>query len=536
MKKSLRGVFMYWKTYKNLTPAQKRDEIYYIIGLDVGNDSTGIAFFNVAMGEAEAIDLSGGYGKPSIPTVVQYIEETREWVFGEYAILNRGVGSELTLSDLVRRLGDFDYIDIAGKPMAVANILALFLKEILGSVRNINPKAEIVGIVSAVPAYFGDAARQELTRAFAAAGYEKELIALVSDRACVFAHHYGISRHAPDEYILMLDYGAREVRGGLYHAMPDGDALGLNCISSLFDDTIGTDSMVNDVQDLFASFLPEANVEKNLSKQTVEQITAFTHQNKDMLFQKNIRTKPVQLYFNFAYPPFRKTLTNVDVTNLSRPYATQFERFIRDVLQKNLYGQTIRPTDISAVLCVGGGFEMLWTREVVTELFTKSQVRFQKNAKLVTAEGAALIAAQRLDMLDASSITFEDRHQLDFDIGLHEGGNFLPLVERNSFWWQKHADKLVLINAAIGDCNNEVQRNPETLHLQLATRTRVGDIHPLIEVALPGLPKRPKGTTRLGIGLDFSSNAEATLTVRDVGFGELFPPFDFYEEFEVALA
>ncbi|MCL2363615.1 MAG: DUF5716 family protein [Defluviitaleaceae bacterium] len=516
---------MHWKTYKNLTPAQKRDEVYYIIGLDVGNDSTGIAFFNVATGESEAIDLSGGYGKPSIPTVMQYIEETREWVFGEYAILNRGLGTELTLSDLVQRLGDFDYIDIAGKPMAVANVLALFLKEILGSVRNINPKAEIVGIVSAVPAYFGDAARQELTRAFAAAGYEKELIALVSDRECVFAHHY--ARHAPrEEYVLLLDYGAREVRGGLYHVLPEGDTLAVESVSSLFDDTIGTVGVVSDVQDLFASFLPAESTVK--TPQTVEQITAFVHQNKDMIFQKNIRTKPVQLYFNFTYPPFRKTLTHTDAANLSRPYALQFERFMRDVMQKNLYGEPIRPADISAVLCVGGGFEMLWTRESVTEIFAKTQTHFHKNAKLVTAEGAALVAAQRLDMLDAPNIVLEDRHQLDFDIGLTDSGNFLPLIERNAFWWQKHTDKLILINAAISDLS--------TLQLQLATRTRVGDIHPLMDVELPGLPKRPKGTTRLGIGLDFTSNAEAIMTVRDVGFGELFQSCDFCEEYEVELA
>jgi len=514
---------MHWKTYKNLPADQKRDESYYIIGLDVGNDSTGIAFFNVATGEAEAIDLSGGYGKLSIPTVMQYIEETREWVFGEYAILNRGVGTELTLTDLVQRLGDFDYIDIAGKPMAVANVLGLFLKEILGSVRNINPKAEIVGIVSAIPAYFGDPARQELHRAFAAAGYEKELIALVSDRECVFAHHY--IRHTPDdECILLLDYGAREVRGGLYQVTPRGATLGIKSVSSLFDDTIGTASVVSDVQDLFTSFLPDEQTAK-LTKQTAEQITAFVHQNKDMIFQKNIRTKPVQLYFNFTYPPFRKTITQQDAANLSRPYALQFERFMRDVLQRNLCEQEIRPSNISAVVCVGGGFEMLWARESVTDMFTPAQARFHKNAKLVTAEGAAFIAAQRLDMLNAQSIALEDRHQLSFDIGLCDGKDFLPLVERNAFWWQKHTDKFVLVNAPVG----------HVLCLQLATRTVAGDIYPLVDINLNGLPDRPKGTTRLGMGLEFSSNEAAILSIRDLGFGELYAAFDYNEAFAVQL-
>jgi hypothetical protein len=104
---------MHWKQYKNLPKDQKRDESYYIIGLDIGNDSSGIAFFNAAEGMPETIDLSGGYGKPSIPTVMQYIAETREWVYGEYAILNRGVGTEITLNDLIQRLGSFDYVEVA---------------------------------------------------------------------------------------------------------------------------------------------------------------------------------------------------------------------------------------------------------------------------------------------------------------------------------------------------------------------------------------------------------------------------------------
>jgi molecular chaperone DnaK (HSP70) len=516
---------MNWKTFKNLPPNQKRDESHYIIGLDIGNDSSGIAFYNMAEGEAETIDLSGGYGKPSIPTVMQYIEETREWVYGEYAVLNRGPGTEVILSDLIQRLGNFDYVDIAGKPVSVVSILALFLKEILGSVRNINPKAEIVGIIAAIPPYFNGQAREELKRAFKAAGYERELIDLAGDRECVFTHHY--ARHTPrEERVLIFDYGSREVRGGLYHVVPLGDTLAVKSISSLFDDTIGTFSVVSDVSDLFSSFLLAHQAEKSLSKQMAEQMSAFVYQHKDMLFQKNIRTKPVQLYFNFTYPPFRQTLTNEDAAKLSRYYAQCFERFMRDVMQKNVYEEEIRASDIAAVVCVGGGFEMLWARETVASLFAPAQIRFHKNAKLVTAEGAALVAARLLDAADGPRIALEDRHQLTCDIGLHDGDIFLPLVERNAFWWQKHADKLVLVNRTVGGT---------PLHFRLAARTAEGEVTPLEELTLNGLPKRPKGTTRLSVGLEFSSNTDATVTVRDLGFGEMFPAAGYAEAFGVRL-
>ncbi|MCL2203957.1 MAG: DUF5716 family protein [Defluviitaleaceae bacterium] len=524
---------MHWKQYKNLPKDQKCDESFYIIGLDIGNDSSGIAYFNMAGNAPETIDLSGGYGKPSIPTVMQYIAETKEWVYGEYAILNRGVGTELTLGDLIRRLGHSDYVDVAHRPMSVVSILALFLKEILSSVKNINPKAEIAGIVAAIPAYFSEQAQAELTRAFKAAGFERELIALVPDRECVFAHHY--QRNTPrEERALLFDYGSREVRGGLYHIMPQGDSVAVKSISSLFDDTIGTHSVISDVCDLFGSFLLAQQSVKQLSKQMTEQISAFVYQHKDMLFQKAIRTKAAKLYFNFAYPPFQQTLNQEDAARLVKPYHQRFNRFMREVLQKNLYEEEIRPQDISAVLCVGGGFEMLWAREAVGEMFSTAQVRYHKNAKLVTAEGAALVAAQRLGMAEGPAVSLEDKHQLTLDIGLCDGGQFLPLVERNAFWWQKHPDKLLLVNRAIGDPGDWTQEL-EALCLHLARRTASGEAFPLAEMPLPGLPERPKGTTRLAVGLEFASNVDVTVTVRDLGFGEMFPPSDYEEAFTVRL-
>lgn len=81
---------MSWKYYKKQFENGGADENKFILGLDLGSSSSSIAFFNTITEEPELIDLSGGYGKPSMPSVIQYIPETREWVFGEYAILKIG--------------------------------------------------------------------------------------------------------------------------------------------------------------------------------------------------------------------------------------------------------------------------------------------------------------------------------------------------------------------------------------------------------------------------------------------------------------
>jgi molecular chaperone DnaK (HSP70) len=516
---------MHWKKFKSLPRSEKTDEVYYIIGLDIGNDSSGIAFFNLAESAPEIIDLSGGYGRPSVPTVMQYIADTKEWVFGEYAILNRGVGSEITLSSLISRLGNFEYIDLDRRPVSVVSVLALFIKELLSSVKSINPKAEIVGIVVAVPGYFGEQAREELQRAFKLAGYEKELIAQVSDRECVFTHYY-LNRKPEEERTLLLDYGSREVRGGLYHVVPKGNSVAIKSMSSLFDDTIGTAKINDDVHRLFESFLNSKQLPATLGKQINEHISAFVYQHREMLFQKNIRTKPIKLYFNFAYPPFQQSITHEQAERLILPYSRQFTRFINDVLEKNLYGdEAISPRDVDNVLCVGGGFEMLWARETVENIFKGANIHFYKNTKIITAEGAATVAALALDAIDGVDVAIEDKHQLHADIGL-QSERFLPLAERNSFWWQKHPVKYLLVNSPVEG----------ELPLELAERNAEGDIRTLMSLSLSGLPKRPKGATRLSIGLKFYSNEEFTLTVQDQGFGELFPKeADYKRSFDVNL-
>ncbi|MCL2840586.1 MAG: DUF5716 family protein [Defluviitaleaceae bacterium] len=509
---------MNWKKYKALDPAEKRNEAYYVIGLDMGNDSSAIAFYNLADTAPESIDLSGGYGKPSIPTVMQYVPETKEWVVGEYAILNKGVGT--VFSSLTERLGRFDYIDVDGRSLSVASVLAMFIKELLSNVKNINPRAEIVGIVVSVPAYFSKHAQEELHKVFKLAGYEKELIGFIPDRECVLAHKYRIPPEQ-EEHTLIIDFGSRELRGGLYHVKAEDNGIKATSISSVFDDEISMYALNNDISEMFTSFLEKGAVADTILK---EHIPAFTYQHKDILFQKNIRTKPIKLYYNFAYPPIQYTLTYDKVEEMVLPYAQRFNQFIKDVLEKNLYDKKIPISNVNAVLCVGGGFDMLWAKEAVGNIFGKDKVRFFKNSKLINAEGAALIAAHILGLTNIK-LTLEDNHQLTGDIGFANGDNFLTLVERNGFWWQKYPAKLILINQSVqGDFD-----------LQLEERREDGKSKNLTTLHLDALPDRPKGVTRLEVRLNFISNSDLIITINDLGFGEIYPKTDYMREFLVKI-
>ena len=70
---------MSWKIFKKqIASIDFNDETKFILGIDIGTKSTKVAIWNVNRKVAELIDMSGGYGNPSIPTVMQYIPENRE--------------------------------------------------------------------------------------------------------------------------------------------------------------------------------------------------------------------------------------------------------------------------------------------------------------------------------------------------------------------------------------------------------------------------------------------------------------------------
>ncbi|MCL1999328.1 MAG: DUF5716 family protein [Turicibacter sp.] len=507
---------MNWKQYRQLPEEEKKQDVYYVVGLDLGDDSSCIAYYNLAIDEAEVIDLSGGYGRTSMPTVVQYVAENREWVFGEYAVQNMESGREFTVNGLIGRLGNSEYLDIDGKPVSIVNVLGLYIKELMGNVKNINPKAEIAGIVVAVPPYFSDRAKKEMKRAFKYAGFEKELIDLVADRECVFSQFY---KENPKigHTTLMIDYGAREARAGIYRLEEEK----IRSLSSLFED-IGTREIEAGARALFTAYY-KANSVIAPDATTQNQLAIFTHQHKDILFQKSIRAKASKLYFNFAFPPFQVTVTKEDALGLTEPFHRRFDKFIRQVFEKT--SQKVSLADIDAVICVGGGFEMYWTREAVESLFPQNKLRMYKNSKGVTAMGAATTAAQLLGVAERKHIEVEDQHQLDVDIVVMAGENFVPLAECNTFWWRTHPTKIFVINEVVaGD-----------VPFQILSKTSAGETVVLSEVPLTGLPERPKGTTRISVNLKFVSEKVATAVVSDMGFGELFPKSGYRQEIGVLL-
>ena len=533
---------MYWKKFKSQVSAgAPPSEAHFVLGIDIGNDSSGLSFFNANTGQPEVLDISGGYGKPSIPTAMQYIPETKEWVYGEYAVHGESSAGNVLVTGLVERLGKHEYVDVDGRSISAVTLLGMFIKELVAHVYSINPRAEIVGVVSAIPSYLSDEAKAELLQAFHKAGLEKELIGFVTDRECVL-HGYFHGSHAKPKArtgehkpsagngrIMLLDLGARELRGTVFDVLTlSEDNVQLRSTSSLFESNISANVVNSLVSELFTLFycdnfgLPS----EKISGTVRAQLDSFSYQHRDILFQKNIKTKPARLYFNFAYPAFSRSVSEDEVASLICDIELRMRDFISKLLRNKTHdGNALQPSDIDVILAYGGGFEMIWARELVRDIFGTSDIHFHKNSKSCVSEGAAVAAARKLSLLPELDLSLLDLNRVNIDIGIMitqgRRERFFPLVEQSSFWWQKRAPAHFILSDAVA-------ANP--IALKLFRRNSDGDVAFVDEITLCGLPERPRGATRLSVDIYFKNFNCVTCRVKDLGFGEMFPKSDISAE------
>ena len=91
----------------------------YILGVDLGTTHSVISYWDNAAGRPEPIDISNGFGKIPLPSVVQFREgegdEESEWVIGEEAYRSMKMYPETTIRSIKRQMGTNKTIRLGGK-------------------------------------------------------------------------------------------------------------------------------------------------------------------------------------------------------------------------------------------------------------------------------------------------------------------------------------------------------------------------------------------------------------------------------------
>ena len=496
---------MSWKKFREYFSHNRIDENHFVLGIDMGNSMSAIAYFDPIRKDAEMLDISGGYGKAAAPTAIQHVAETGEWIFGEYAIFNANA-TDVLLRDFVAKLGSGEYFDTRRGLKSVTEICAIYLKELVANCRSINPKAQIAAVIATVPDFVGAAAKQALATAFARAGYEGALIDIVEEREACLQYFLHNEARPFKGNAMLLDFGGRGIRGGVY-SIDGGNA---DCLCAAMDARLSMQALDDDAYKLFARYYCEnfkIDIDR-IGEAAAVQLLTFAFQHKDMLFQQG--ASPIRLYYNFPYPPFSRQVTPDEAAGIVGPAQGLLKDFIRDLIDKVPGGV------VNAVICTGGGFEMPWAKKLASQMFDEGVFRSYKSAKGILAEGASLMAAGRLGLLPGlASLKIADSHKIPWDIGIKVAGVkgktlFYPIVERGSWLRQKSNTVYVILQ-------------DEDSEIGLYKRDESGELMQVGAAVIKGLPQRPVGTSKLAISVRPDSIDEYIVNIRDVGFGELFP-------------
>jgi len=336
------------------------------------------------------------------------------------------------------------------------------------------------------------------------------------------AHYFREKGSMEDERLLLLDFGARGLRGGIYQV--SGGKRHLKCLSAMMDDRLSTKAVDAAIYQLLAEYYcknRKTTIDK-LTKSEHQQLFTFVHQHKDMLLGHSGGKTPIKLYYNFAYPPFSEAVPQGDIDRILRTHGQKMDDFIHDLAAK----ASCTLSDINTIICTGGGFEMPWAKKRVAELLPKERLVLFKNSKTVLSQGATYAAAGRLGLLPQIRFDIEDGHKIPCDVGIRIGQvgkyRFVPILEKGCPLWQKPRTAFVILQNNV----NEVaiyKRDADGVDVKVGV------------AKLSGFPERPPGTTKLSVDIAAQTAENCIVTIKDLGFGEIFPSSGISKEIEVRL-
>lgn len=174
--------------------------------------------------------------------------------------------------------------------------------------------------------------------------------------------------------------------------------------------------------------------------------------------------------------------------------------------QKALEGEMV-----STVFLLGDGFKEGWAKESL-KLLCRNRRVFQGNN--LYSKGACYAMAERLNPSEEwKNYVYLGADKLKSNIGmkaLRRGeDSYYAILDAGTNWYEAAAEFDIILESG------------DTVDFLVTPLTGSGVVER--SVHLQGIPDRPRGTTRLCIHIEMTDVNQASVTIEDLGFGELFP-------------
>ncbi len=180
----------------------------------------------------------------------------------------------------------------------------------------------------------------------------------------------------------------------------------------------------------------------------------------------------------------------------------EFYRFIQDTLGTTMY---------SSILLTGNGFHQERAVKSVGLLCKHQRKVFYGNN--LFAKGACYTAKERLEDKNLRRYLYLSDALVKYNIGMEMmimgSPAYYPIIQAGKNWYEcRTVFELIL---------------DDTDQLTFFISPMQSNDKQKVSMSLPGLPPRPNRTTRLQVCLECQSETVCKITVKDMGFGEMYP-------------
>lgn len=164
---------------------------------------------------------------------------------------------------------------------------------------------------------------------------------------------------------------------------------------------------------------------------------------------------------------------------------------------------------VSSVYLTGIGFGDKWLKNSTNVICSGRRVFMGQN---IYTKGACYAAYSGHSVIEPGKYTVRTEDTVIYDVGIAVKGDnsgFHVISYGGQEWYNMNGSIEIFLN--------------DTNRIIMTYKNRIDDSFYKEVIEIHGLPKRPDKTTKLSLEVEFYSNAEGALIIRDVGFGKLYP-------------
>jgi len=528
------------KCKKGIKENNRLDENWFILGIDLGTTHSVVSYYNTINNRPEPIDISQGFGKIPMPSVVQYRDEIGpEWIVGDEAYKSMIMYPDDTITSIKRKMGTNEEIQLGDKKYTPEEISAFILKELLQHTIRLNPKGILAGVVVSVPYDFDDSAKKATVKACQLAGLSESLICLIEEpKAAALTYHFK-NTLTEGRKIMVFDFGGGTLDITVFHvSQMTSEHIHLQVISEGGDAYHGGDQIDDMIlEKLYTIIFDETGLANDqLSKENKVELIQTARDIKERLSG----VKKVRVPFGFCAVPFMKEITRAEMETIIEPFIKATRQLVLKTLAEGYFG-AIHPSDVDIVLLEGGSSSMPWVKDMLISIFNDYEKIYSSDKPALNISiGATYYAAIKMGLLEhpemmaigiGQTVNFEITvpHDIGFEIDYGYKKDFHTMISRGTPYLLATKTQVFTLT---GDTKEEMTNLKIKILERMRKEDKIEKCRLIGEVFIEGLPERPSSKTKLKVTLSVQEDSGIVYgDIEDLGYPEMFEPSAFKASF-----